>query len=151
MRYTIEKDVITYTFLVDVDAELAAKDPQILAAKAVDAEIDPVQFKAMLAVDALFRPIILTKRPAGVEVSTEYLSAEKDDNRVSDRVKEYRQKVKDGELTGQVVTFHLGIEAPKSPQMPSSSWLTHEVWDDPNNGVILLDMRVKRIIEPVPS
>jgi len=120
-----EKDVLTYTFLVDVD----------------ESEPDAAKEKAENVVKAQFDDILKQAKPDGVEVDTEFLGDEEEPRNVAT----VRQKINDGEQSGQIVTYRLHITAPNQLVPPNSSWLIGEVREEPGNGLILLYSAIARI------
>ena len=146
---TFDKGVVTYTFLVTTSA--AALRADLLARYPNEMDTVPDEDKPFVqeyledpqqlaegAVSDLFHGVIENIRneqawPQGSVVQIGFVGKEAD----AARLAPVRQKVENGELSGQLVTARLGILRENKP-FPGLAWLTRRVEDAPKNGMVLL-------------
>lgn len=132
--------VVTYTFLVTVKDinpdELLVRTPPSLAPLSDEEKplLDDPQILAEAAVNLLFHNIIVKTRPQGVLLAIQLLGEDAD----AAPVAILRQKIENGELSGQLVTIRLGITRPDLQPFPGLTWLTSQVRDEPANGLALV-------------
>lgn len=112
---------------------------------------------AWVAVYKVLNRIITRTRPQKVEVTIRERRQEADVSHVA----ALRQQIERGEKSGRLVTAHIEISRPDRshpyltrPELltfPGTSWFTHQLHDEPGNGLTLLHLSIDQVPDTATS